>query len=146
MNVHSFLTELYSLLPKKELQLMDICSMKKSVKEHIQKHITPSNEQFRLFDTVLNEVTVAKGQFLLQPETNVRHEYFVVKGCLKAYYISSKGSKCIIQFAVENWWIGDFYAFYNQVPSQLYIEAIEDSKLLAINYTQLQNIYRSPNI
>ena len=146
MNVHSFLTELYYLLLQKEVQLIDICTMKKSVKAHVQKHIKSSEKELQLFNAVLNEVFVSKGQFLLQPGTNVRHEYFVVKGCLKAYYISSKGNKCIIQFAVENWWVGDFDAFYNQVPSQLYIEAIEDSALLAIDYTQLQKIYKEAPI
>ena len=55
--------------------------------------------------------------------------------------MDSKGNKSIIQFAIENWWIGDFDAFYNQVPSELYIEAIEDCQLLSIHYESLQNIY-----
>jgi CRP/FNR family transcriptional regulator len=78
---------------KKEVQLMDICMMKKSVKAHIQKHITLSEQALQLFNAVLNEVSATKRQFLLQPGTNVRQEYFVVKGCLKAYYISSKRNK-----------------------------------------------------
>jgi CRP/FNR family transcriptional regulator len=78
---------------KKEVQLMDICLMKKSVKAYIQKHITLSEQALQLFNAVLNEVSATKGQFLLQPGTNVRQEYFVVKGCLKAYYISSKRNK-----------------------------------------------------
>lgn len=116
--------------------------MQESLRVHIQKHIHASEKELQLFNSVLNEVSVAKGQFLLKPGTHVKHEYFVLKGCLKAYYISNKGNKCIIQFAVENWWVGDFDAFYNQVPSQLYIAAIEDSELLAINDTNLQKIYR----
>ncbi len=55
--------------------------------------------------------------------------------------MDAKGTKCIIQFAIENWWVGDFDAFYNQVPSELYIEAIEDSQLLSIHYDNLQKIY-----
>jgi CRP/FNR family transcriptional regulator len=94
-----------------------------------------------LFNSVLNQVTVAKGQFLLKPGTSVKHEYFVVSGCLKAYYIDEKGNNHLIQFAIENWWIGDFDAFYNKVPSKLHIEAIEDSRLLAINSDSLQKIY-----
>jgi CRP-like cAMP-binding protein len=112
------------------------------MKIHVQQHITASNIELQQFNKVLNEVSRAKGQFLLKPGTNVKHVYFVVKGCLKAYYISSKGNKYIIQFAVENWWVGDFDAFYNHVPSQLHIEAIEDSELLSINYSNLQKIHK----
>ena len=55
--------------------------------------------------------------------------------------MDDKGNRHIIQFGIENWWIGDFDAFYNQTPSILHIEAIEDSKLLAISYDNLQKIY-----
>ena len=100
----------------------------------------------QLFRSVLNEVAVSKGQFLLKPGTVVKHEYFVVKGCLKAYYQDAKGNRHIIQFAIENWWIGDFDAFLNQIPSKLYIEAIEDAELLSIQYDNLQKIYNEAPI
>lgn len=115
--------------------------MHQSITKHINNHINPTENDIQLFNAVLNEIAVTKGQFLLKPGTNVKHEHFVVKGCLKAYYLDDKGNKHIIQFAIENWWIGDFDAFYNQVPSKLYIEAIEDSHLLSINYDSLQKIY-----
>ncbi|WP_232735075.1 MULTISPECIES: Crp/Fnr family transcriptional regulator [unclassified Olleya] len=97
-------------------------------------------------NAILNEVSVSKGQFLLKPGTAVKNEYFVVKGCLKAYYIDDRGNRHIIQFAVENWWIGDFEAFYNQAPAKLYIEAIEDAQLLSINYDSLQDLYKEAPI
>lgn len=120
--------------------------MHQSITKHIHNHVKPTSVDMQLFYAALNEISVAKGQFLLKPGTTVKHEYFVVKGCLKGYYIDEKGSRHIIQFAVENWWIGDFDAFYNQVPSRLYIEAIEDSQLLSINYDSLQNIYNKAPI
>jgi len=112
-----------------------------SITKHIQTHIHPSESDMQVFQSVLNEVSVSKGQFLLKPGTNVKHQYFVIKGCLKAYYLDAKGTKHIIQFAIENWWIGDFEAFYNQAPAKLYIEAIEDAQLLSINYDGLQKTY-----
>ncbi|MBD3889492.1 Crp/Fnr family transcriptional regulator [Olleya marilimosa] len=120
--------------------------MHTSIIKHINNHITPSLEDVQLFNSVLNQISVSKGQFLLKPGTNVQHEYFVVKGCLKAYYLDDKGSIHIIQFAIENWWIGDFEAFYNQGSSILYIEAIEDATLLSINYNSLQKIYKKAPI
>lgn len=115
--------------------------MHQSIIKHIETHIHASAQDLQLFNEVLTEVSVSKGNFLLKPGTHVKHEYFVVKGCLKAYYIDAKGGRHIIQFAIENWWIGDFDAFYNQIASNLYIEAIEDAELLSLNYDQLQKIY-----
>lgn len=115
--------------------------MHETIIKHIKHHINVSEIEVKVFSAALNEITVRKGQFLLKPGTHVKHEYFVIKGCLIAYYMDSKGNKSVIQFAIENWWIGDFDAFYNQVPSELYIEAIEDAQLLSINFESLQNIY-----
>jgi CRP/FNR family transcriptional regulator len=120
--------------------------MHESISKHIIDHVNPIEVDLKLFNSVLNQVTVAKGQFLLKPGTSVKHEYFVVSGCLKAYYADDKGNSHIIQFAIENWWVGDFDAFYNQGPSKLHIEAIEDSKLLSINYNSLQKIYNDAPI
>ena len=120
--------------------------MQKFIKIHIEKHVSASKRELALFNEVLKEVSLAKGQFLLKPGTNVKHVYFVVKGCLKAYYISSKGNKYIIQFAVENWWLGDFDSFYNHVPSQLHIEAVEDSELLSITYSDFQKINKNATV
>ncbi|MDV7138761.1 Crp/Fnr family transcriptional regulator [Maribacter sp. TH_r10] len=117
-----------------------------SITKHIYDHIDPTKDDMQLFRSVLNEVVVSKGQFLLKPGTVVKHEYFVVKGCLKAYYQDAKGNRHIIQFAIENWWIGDFDAFLNQIPSKLYIEAIEDAELLSIQYDNLQKIYNEAPI
>lgn len=120
--------------------------MHPSISKHIYKYINPSEKDLQLFSAISSEIAIAKGQFLLKPGTHVQHEYFVVKGCLKAYYMDEKGSKHIIQFAIENWWIGDFDAFYNQVPSKLYIEAIEDAQLIAIHFDNLQKIYEEAPI
>ena len=112
-----------------------------TIAKHINNFISPSQDELKAFTDVLTQVSVSKGQFLLKSGTNVKHQYFVVKGCLKAYYLDDKGNSHIIQFAVENWWIGDFEAFFNQAPAKLYIEAIEDAQLLSISYANLQNIY-----
>lgn len=115
--------------------------MQTSITKHIKEHVNATEIDLQLFNSSLTEISLEKGQFLLKPGTNVKHEYFVIKGCLKAYYLDEKGNKHIIQFAIENWWIGDFDAFHNKIASKLYIEAIEDSKLLSLNYNTLQKIY-----
>ncbi|MFT6216754.1 MAG: CRP-like cAMP-binding protein [Roseivirga sp.] len=117
-----------------------------SISQHIKTYVSPTPADLQLFHSDLNEIMVSKGGFLLKPGTHVQHEYFVTKGCLKAYYMDDKGKKHIIQFAVENWWIGDFDAFNNQGSSKLYIEAIEDSQLLSIHYDCLQSIYNKAPI
>jgi len=108
---------------------------------HVNQHISLTQDETDFFTRVLQQKTVAKGEMLIQPEQIITQEYFVIKGCLKGYYLDDSGKKHIIQFAVENWWIGDFEAFYKKTPSKLYVEAIEDATLLTINFDDLQKVF-----
>jgi len=114
-----------------------------TILKHVNQHITLTETEEAYFKSVLFPVQIKKRKKLVQPSTFVKHEYFVVKGCLIGYYLDDNGKKHIIQFAIENWWIGDFDAFYNGVPSKFYIESIEDSALLAIHYDDLQQLFKT---
>lgn len=117
--------------------------MNDAIIAHVEKHITLSKEELETFLSFLHIVEVPKRKRLVEPGSYIKNEYFVLKGCLKGYYLDNNGDKHIIQFAIENWWIGDFDAFYNHVPSKLHVEAIEDSTLLAISYDDLQQVFES---
>ncbi|MGY8913782.1 MAG: Crp/Fnr family transcriptional regulator [Flavobacteriales bacterium] len=117
--------------------------MNNAIIAHVEKYISLSKEEMEAFLSVLSVVEVPKRTKLVEPGSYIQNEYFVLKGCLKGYYLDDNGDKHIIQFAIENWWIGDFDAFYNHVPSKLHVEAIEDATLLAITYDDLQQVFES---
>ncbi len=48
------------------------------------------------------------------------------------YMLDDNGKEHNLQFAIENWWIGDIASFHSEEPSRLYIEAIENSIILQI--------------
>ncbi|MDO9274843.1 MAG: Crp/Fnr family transcriptional regulator [Lutibacter sp.] len=114
-----------------------------AILKHVNQHIPLTETEAAYFKSILFPVQIKKRKKLVQPSTFVKHEYFVVKGCLIGYYLDDAGKKHVIQFAIENWWIGDFDAFYNGVPSKFYIEVIEDSSLLAIHYLDLQCLFET---
>ncbi|AWG21254.1 hypothetical protein FFWV33_06760 [Flavobacterium faecale] len=114
--------------------------MQASITNHVKKHINPTDDEVAEFCAKLKERHITKGTFLLKPGHPVKEQYFVIKGCLKAYYMDAKGNKHILQFAVENWWIGDFEAFYKQEVSTIYIEAIEEAKLWALDTESLEEV------
>ncbi|OAB79559.1 Crp/Fnr family transcriptional regulator [Cochleicola gelatinilyticus] len=110
--------------------------------EHVLQDISLTSEEQLEFISVISERKIRKKSWLIQPGEIVSNEYFVVSGCLKAYYLDDKGDEHIIQFAIENWWISDFEAFFTRIPAQLYVEAIEDSELLEIHLDTLEELYR----
>ena len=115
--------------------------MHSRLKQHVSEIISLNEAEIAEFLSLFTEKTVKKRSILISPNEKVTEEYYVVKGCLKAYYLDEHGEKHIIQFAIEDWWISDFEAFFTQQKSKLYIEAIEDSKLLGINFNNLQILY-----
>ncbi len=81
-----------------------------------------------------------------------KFEGFVIKGLFRVYHIDKNGFENILYFAIENWWITDIDSFTNNKPSQLYIEALEDSEVLLIskknkefayaNLPQIEKLFR----
>mgnify|MGYP001491159108 CR=1 FL=1 len=92
-----------------------------------------SPEDIAVFDSLLRPKSVKKKQLLLREGEICDFEAYIVKGCIRTYYIDENGSEVILQFAVEDWWVSDIGSFHERTPSLLYIEALEDSDLLTLN-------------
>lgn len=81
-----------------------------------------------IFDKA-NIKNIPKGTVLLQQGQLCKFGCKVIKGCLKSYVIDNTGKEHIMQFAPEGWLITDMDSVFNQVPSNIYIEAIEDTEV-----------------
>ncbi|MBO0931434.1 Crp/Fnr family transcriptional regulator [Fibrella aquatilis] len=72
-------------------------------------------------------------QFVVQEGMAVPGDFFVVKGCLRAYHTASDGKESILQFATENWWVTDYDAYYRERPATISIDCIEPCELLCLS-------------
>jgi CRP-like cAMP-binding protein len=87
-------------------------------------------------ETVANATVikkVRKRQYLTQEGDVVKNHSFVTKGCLRTYTVDEKGVEHILNFAIENWWIGDRESIQTGKPSIYNIDAIEDSEVALIS-------------
>ena len=105
--------------------------------EGINKYVTRCHAftaaELGYFDSVLEHKSYPKKTFLLQEGEVCNFEAYVLKGCIRTYYIDHNGFEVILQFAVEDWWVSDISSFHEQQPSRLFIETIEDCELLILN-------------
>jgi CRP-like cAMP-binding protein len=102
------------------------------LKAHIEK-ITPlSDAEFEYVISHFVPKKLRKHQFLVQESERVENDYFVLNGCLKAYAFDKTGKEYIMQFAMEDWWITDYRAYFNQTPATLHVDCLEESHLLAL--------------
>jgi CRP-like cAMP-binding protein len=102
-----------------------------------------SPEELETFHSLLKLRRVSKRSFLLQEGEVCDFEAFILKGCIRTYFIDENGYETILLFAVENWWVSDIASFSEQKPSRLFIEALEDSELLVIDHDRKEALFRS---
>ncbi len=86
---------------------------------------------------------VQKKEFLLTQGNICKFEGFVLEGCFRIFTIDKKGNENTLYFAIKDWWLMDIDSFMNQTPSNLNIQALEDSKILLINRKDKLTLYDS---
>ncbi|RYE52640.1 MAG: Crp/Fnr family transcriptional regulator [Sphingobacteriales bacterium] len=108
--------------------------MKENLRTHINKFTKIDEQQLSEILTYFKVVEVAKKENLLIEGNTCKANYFVDKGCLRLFFINEKGIEQTTQFALENWWLADYASFSAQKPSDFYIQAVEKSTLLALDF------------
>jgi len=96
--------------------------------------ISLTEEERRIFHSLLRFRRLKKRTLLLQESDICTFEAFIVKGCIRSYYINGDGSETNLSFAVEGWWVSDPQSFDEQSPSDMFIEALEDGELLLLDH------------
>lgn len=113
----------------------------KQILNHVTKYIQLTNEEKQYFCSLLKYKKLKRKQFLVQEGEACHYENYVLSGCLRSYYTDVSGTEHITQFAVEDWWISDPYAFATGNPAILNVDALEESELFQIEKALLENLY-----
>ncbi|MDH4070885.1 MAG: Crp/Fnr family transcriptional regulator [Ignavibacteria bacterium] len=100
---------------------------------YFDNHLTLTDDEKEAVRKSFSEKHVRRRQFILQAGDVCRLNTFVVEGCFRMYMADDNGKEHNLQFAIENWWIGDLASFHSEEPSRLTIEAIENSIILQIS-------------
>ena len=94
---------------------------------NISRYVTFEPTELEIFNSLLEHKTVSKKTILLHEGEMCNFEAFVIKGCVRKYYIDANGFEVILQFAIENSWVSDIsFSIYEDNPSRVYIETLED--------------------
>ncbi|MCU4164127.1 Crp/Fnr family transcriptional regulator [Carboxylicivirga caseinilyticus] len=116
--------------------------MQISLSSHIKNYIELNESEEQLLEKYIKSRTIKKKEHLLLNGQVCRSLFFVEKGCLRMYYINSKASEQITQFAIEGWWLADYNSFMENQPSEYNIQAIEASKIISIDIQQFDNLLK----
>ncbi|PIF44571.1 CRP-like cAMP-binding protein [Chryseobacterium sp. 52] len=105
-------------------------------KAHLNKFITVTDEEYASIFSFFQEIEVKKKQNLMLHGEICRSMYFVSVGCLRKFFVNKKGTEQTTEFAIENWWITDTFAFERQIKSDFCIQAVEHSTIFVITLAQ----------
>ncbi|MFH6943427.1 Crp/Fnr family transcriptional regulator [Flavobacterium sp.] len=108
--------------------------------------ITPiSNQEFENYSQYFKSHRLPKNSYFALQGKICQEVAFIKKGTLRTYYTNEKSEEITSCFCTENNLTTSYKSFVSQQPSDLSIQAIEDTELLVITYADLQNLYRQSN-
>ncbi|WP_299001677.1 Crp/Fnr family transcriptional regulator [uncultured Tenacibaculum sp.] len=108
---------------------------------NVFKDLQLENEELKVVESIFSEVTYKKGDTILHTNEKVYYQYYVVKGCLRTFFMDAKGKEHTIQFAINDWWISDYIGYFSESESVLSIECITDATVLKVAKSDLDSIY-----
>lgn len=116
--------------------------MKKCTVQDIFKGVDFTPIEIKIVESKFEELFPKKGDILLRPDHFVYDQYFVFDGCLRSYFITHNGKEYTLQFAVNDWWISDYTAFFTGEKSMFYIDCIADAVIYKISKESMELLYK----
>lgn len=115
--------------------------MEKLIITEIFKDICFSEKEVLFIENVFQKTTLKKGDLLLKPNTSVNKQCYIIEGCLRAYYVDKTGKEHTVQFAVKDWWISDYTAYFTSEKSIMSIECIQDAIIYEVSKENMECLY-----
>jgi CRP-like cAMP-binding protein len=107
--------------------------MQEKLREHIEKIIPLTDEEFAFVMAHFSFRKVKKHQFLIQEGDAVNYSYFVVSGLLKLSYTDANDKEHILHFAMEDWWVSDYQAWFTKAKATISLDCLEDSSVFCLS-------------
>ncbi|UUF14697.1 MULTISPECIES: Crp/Fnr family transcriptional regulator [Flavobacterium] len=114
--------------------------MFQKIREYLSRSVRLSEEEIKIFENSLELRLIPKKTILLQAGEVCNFEAYINKGCIREYFIDDAGIELTLQFATEDWWVSDITSFEDQIPSDMYIETLEDCELLVLTRQSKENL------
>ncbi|WP_420582024.1 Crp/Fnr family transcriptional regulator [Reichenbachiella sp.] len=115
--------------------------------DHINRFCKLSDSDWFLIQEAVSKKVFQKKEHLLTSGHTCHYKYFIIQGCMRSYFVNSKGAEQIVNFGIEDWWMTDYDSFVNQHISHLNIQAIEDCTVLRLSKSDFDQLtIQSPTI
>jgi len=109
---------------------------------YIQQRVTlsESDKAFIKHRFTLRKIK-RKSYFLREGDLGFE-QAFIISGTMRVFYIDGKTQEHVLYFGFKDWWIGDLASFELRSPSQLNVQALEDTWVLAFTHDGIDEIFK----
>jgi len=116
-------------------------NIESSILEEIFKDISFAKEERHLITSKFEKIQLQKGDTLLQANDVVYNQYYVFSGCLRTFFIDNSDKEHTVQFAIKDWWISDYTAFFTTTKAAMTIECIQEAIVYRISKKDVEDLY-----
>jgi len=109
---------------------------------HIARYVALSPAESDVLLGYLRVQTIARKELLLSEGQVCTANYFVLRGCLRMYFFTDKGTEQTSQFGIENWWLSDYASLDSRKPSQFLIQAVEPTEVVVFEQGVEEEVFR----
>lgn len=132
------------------IMLYKVCHLPKKEEITMQQHYLTlqamadqasiSSTEWEWFVHATSVRSIPSGVTIVQSDEPVQHAYFCTQGLFRLYYILPDGREYNVAFTLENDFATSYGAMITGSTSKYTIQAIEDSIVIEIPYSTLQNL------
>ena len=115
--------------------------MYENLLQHVSRRINLDPAEADFFVSLLQHQKLRKKQYLSKEGEVCKYSGYVLKGCLRTYELDEQGNEHVLQFSIEDWWVGDLYSFFTETPSRYYVDALEPTELALMDLASQELLY-----
>lgn len=109
--------------------------------KEVFKGLTFSKEDIQTIESVFYKGIFKKGTMLQHEGDVVDYQYYVYSGCLRSYHVDNQGREHTVHFAVKDWWIADYSAYFTSSKAIMTIEVLKDAVLYKLSKSDKDYLY-----
>ena len=113
------------------------------LREFIEGYVTLTDADWAEVQSRAHRRSVAKNQFYLRPGQVNGEFIFIEQGTLRIFQTTPDGQEHTAWLAVKGQSFCDLASFRDQRPTHLSVQALADTSLIAVSYSNMQHLYET---
>ncbi len=106
-----------------------------------------NRDEIEYASSLFKPLHIKKKQHLFMAGEICKLASYCEKGCFRKYIINDKGDEVVVDFYIEDYWVGDLASLINRTPTQYYFQALEDSYLQVLPFNEWDKLNNDlPNL